>query len=200
VLACLGIQPKNVRTQTGCLTGVSCYFLCTSKLTVCVGLYEFAAAGRWRWIEATARANTFVYALGDVATYNRMLCVGLFWPIICFPTDGELVAVALGLACSLTHLPHSVFILTRCGSVLYHWKIASHWNMNSGLAFAHKRRKFKFSVLNRHVHLLQVRNGVIVLSCVRVDGHRNFCPSCKFSEEGCRRRAAFYSHVHCVAV
>lgn len=66
----------------------------------------FPAAGRWRWIAATARANTFVYALGHVATYNRMLCVGLFWPIVCFPTVGEIVAVSLGLACSLIHLPH----------------------------------------------------------------------------------------------
>lgn len=36
VVACVGIQPKNVCTQTCCLTGVSCYFICThtSKLTV----------------------------------------------------------------------------------------------------------------------------------------------------------------------
>jgi len=78
--------------------------------------------------------------------------------------------------------------------------MASHWNMNSGLAFVHKRRKFKFSVLKHHVHLLQVGNGVIVLSGVRMDVHRNFCCSCKFSEEGCRRRAENYSHVYCVAV
>jgi hypothetical protein len=92
-------------THTDLLTGVSCYFICTSKLTLCLRLYEFAAAGRWRWIEATERANTFVYTLGDVATYNRMLYVGLFWPIVCFPTVGESVAVSLGLACSLIHLP-----------------------------------------------------------------------------------------------
>ena len=58
--------PKNVRTQTCRLTGVSCYFICTSKLTVWVGLHEFAAAGRWRLIEATA--NMFVHAFGDVVT------------------------------------------------------------------------------------------------------------------------------------
>ena len=71
----------------------------------CVRLYEFAAADRWRWMEATARANTLVYALSDVATYNRMLYVGLFWLIVCFPTLRESVAVSVGLACSLVHLP-----------------------------------------------------------------------------------------------
>jgi hypothetical protein len=110
--------------------------------TVCRILYEFAAAGRWEMDRSYIVPNTATRRSSD----NRIwvLCVGPFWPIVCFPTVGESVVVSLGLACSVIYLPQLVFSLTGCGSGLYRWKLASHLNMNLDLGFAYKKKEIQF--------------------------------------------------------